>query len=269
MGEIVLLRTPDTLENVILESQLELPAESSERQLLEPMSVEYKKVNLRQIDTKSFSGKKQSYELVDIRNLPIISIGKPESWEITSLYGPEKIPTAIQSKLKDSDFYLVRLCCSFRSSKNENSVDWARFVINLHSDAQRRQPIAYDLYPMMITNEVTKNVKLTLSPTLKFKEIEGNIGSIEFGLEYMEIQPIISAAGVNESMPNWDYKKVLGAGIQGSKFMYMLMEAPKGMKPIKASLYLQANVKIQDHIFPFIVGMDEKGTELLNVDLVK
>lgn len=116
-----------------------------------------------------------------LRDLPIASIGQPEVWTLPEVYPPDRMPHPLRAKLDEADFYLVRLACSFRPLKDEKQVEWARFRVHLLPDNAGRQPVAFDLHPVMVTQEVKRNVRISLNPSLKFSEIEGEIGEVEFG----------------------------------------------------------------------------------------
>jgi hypothetical protein len=173
---------------------------------------------------------------------PVVSIGQPQIWPLTRVYPPQKIPLLMQAQLmKEADFYLVRLFCSFRPIPRQTHVGWARFHVFLLPDAMGRQPIAYDISPLEISQEVKRHLKFILAPTLKFQAVDAEAGSLEFGLEYPELQPIIIGAGVGEATPTWDYKTAAGIkGVQGVKWMHLLVKAPKGMRSGKARLDLTA-----------------------------
>src|SRR5690606_1944150 len=139
----------------------------------------------------------------------------------------------LRAKLDESDFYLIRFSCSFRPVQNEKKIEWARFIVQLYP-GEDGQPIAFDMHPVMVSQEVKHNVKLTLSPTIKFQELGlgASLAGIDFGLEYLELHPIISAAGIGEGLGSWDYEEARGSKIQGSKYMHMLLKVPKRMKPV-------------------------------------
>ena len=143
---------------------------------------------------------------------------------------------------------------------------WARFYVFLPPDSLGRQPIAYDISPVDITQEVKRHFKFTLAPTLKFRTVvEAEVGSLEFGLEYPELQPIIVGAGVGEAMPTWDYQVATGmAGIQGAKWMHLLIKAPKGMPAATAQLALTAQIYVESvsSWLPSVIGPAEQGARL-------
>jgi hypothetical protein len=150
----------------------------------------------------------------------------------------------MRSQLDIADFYLIRLSCSFRPTPEDRYITWARFQVTLLADTTGRQPIAVGLSPQDITQEVKRNITFTIAPTLKFKQVETQIGSYKLILEYPELQPVITSTGVEEYAPSWDYAIAKGMqGIQGAKWMYILVKAPKGMTAAQAILNLEARVK--------------------------
>lgn len=219
------LQVPDDVREVLWEGPLQPEAPSIDR--------------LR----RSWPGRKPQGDLEDLaRNLPVVSIGQPETWPLASLYELDRMPPLLRTKANEADFYLIRLACSFRPVRREARIEWARFVIALHSDREGRQPLAEDLYPNEINHEVQHRTKVTLSPSLKFQLVEASLGSAEFGFEYPELQPVITAAGHSSAEASWDYSEVPGAAMHGGKWMHLLVKAPKGMPSAEANIYLVADV---------------------------
>src|SRR6267154_2472336 len=99
--------------------------------------------------------------------------------------------------------------------------------------------------PQQVIQEVRRQIKVTLSPSLKFQEVEASPGSAEFGFEYMEQVPLISAAIGSSFDPSWDYRAGPGHEVQGTKWMYLLVKAPKGMTSGRALLDLEADVLVR------------------------
>src|SRR6266852_312065 len=123
------LTTPKTIEHILVERQLE-PA----------------------IDESARGGQNQGGKLTPsetLRNMPVVSIGQPETWPLQKLYSPKKLPGFVQTKLGGADFYLARFSCSFRPLHEESRVEWARFCVNLlPHPVTKAQPSAFDLYPL-------------------------------------------------------------------------------------------------------------------------
>jgi hypothetical protein len=193
--------------------------------------------------------------------LPVVSIGRPVIWPLSNIYAPEKMPLALQSRLDVADFYLINLFCSFRPDPMKSCIEWAHFEIRFLPDNSGRQPLTLDLYPLLISQEGKRQTKVTLAPTLKFQEVEGELGSLEWGREYPEIHPIIIGAGLGEPNASWDFATVQGSdSVAGAKWMFLLIEAPKGMSSGQASLNLKARVKMLDTNWPEYVWSLVRGS---------
>jgi hypothetical protein len=199
-------------------------------------------------------GREQAYPLP--HDLPRVSIGRPEIWRLEEVYESTDLPLAIRTKLAEAEFRFVRLSCSFRPPRDDVRIEWARFTVQLLTDGDGRQPIAFDLHPMEVTREARRNVKVTLSPTIKFREVEVGLGSVEFGFEYPELQPVITGSGAGESVPSWDYEAQPGLRLQGSKWMHLLVRAPKDMRAANARLELVADVSHRGIRLPAALGGD-------------
>jgi hypothetical protein len=239
------LQVPEVIKNVLWEGPLEPATEEAVERLSRELAVKEVKADVQGV----------------IRDLPIISIGRPEVGTLAQVYPPAKMPPILQAKLEEADFYLVRLACSFRPKRDEAQVEWARFLVYLLPGDAGHQPIAFDLHPLLVTQEVRRNVKVTLSPALKFKEIEADVGGVEFGFEYQELQPIISASGAGEDKPSWDYVAHKGIFVQGSKWMHLLVKAPKGMPSGQVVLDLAADVQVRSSRLPVLVFRKRKEAE--------
>jgi hypothetical protein len=231
------LTTPDTIEHILAERQLEPASDEA-------------------LDQSAHDWQSRGVKLAPreaLRSMPVVSIGQPETWLLQDLYPPRKLPRPIRTKLSQADFYLVRLSCSFRPLHEESRVEWARFrAALLPHPSTGAQPIAFDLYPQQVMQEVKRQIKVTLSPLLKFQELEASLGSAEFGFEYTEQVPLISAALGASFDPSWDY----GAGpkqeVLGTKWMYLLIKAPKGLTSGRALLDLEADVLVRGVRLPVV-----------------
>ena len=231
------LTTPDTIEQVLVERQLEPASDDA-------------------LDRSARDWQSRGVKLAPreaLRSMPVVSIGQPETWVLQDLYAPRKLPQPIRTKLGEADFYLVRLSCSFRPLHEESRVEWARFrAAFLPHPSTGAQPIAFDVYPQQVIQEVKRQVKVTLSPLLKFQELEASFGSAEFGFEYPELIPLVSAAIGASFDPSWDYRAGPGQELQGTKWMYLLIKAPKGLTSGRALLELEADVLVRGVPLPVI-----------------
>jgi len=226
---VKLLRAPEAVEDVLWEGMLEPETEEAVERTRGELRTRGEKIDLED----------------DIRNLPIVKISHPKVWPLPEVYSPDKMPDLLRAKLEEADFYLVRTMCSFRPTRETNRLSWARFGVHLLPSLTEQQPFAYDLYPKEVYQEVRHQVKVNFSPTLTFQELTAGVGGVQFGLEYAELQPRISAAIIGDNIASWDYEEARGIRLQGSKTMYLLVEAPKGMPSAWASLDLVADVQVR------------------------
>ncbi len=119
-----------------------------------------------------------------------------------------------------------------------------------------------------MVQEVKRQIKVTLSPSLKFRELEANLGSAEFGFEYTELIPLVSAAIGASFDPSWDYRAGPGQEVQGTKWMHLLVKAPKGMTSGRAFLELEADVLVRGVRLPVVFWrQQEQAAEQLTVSL--
>lgn len=243
------LSTPDTIEHILVERQLELVSDDA-------------------FDLSARFLQDPGVKLTP-RDMPVVCIGQPEPWTLQDFYSPSKLPRPIRTKLSQADFYVIRLSCSFLPVHAENRVEWARFrMALLPQSSTGEQPVAFDLYPQQVMQEVKRQIKVTLSPSLKFQEVEASTGSAEFGFEYTEQIPLISASIGSSFDPSWDYRAGAGQELQGTKWMYLLVKAPKGLKSAQALLDLEADVLVRGVRFPMALWRrQEQAAPQLTVPL--
>jgi hypothetical protein len=89
---------------------------------------------------------------------------------------------------------------------------------------------------------VQRSRKITISPSVTFKEIEVSVGGVEWGSEYTELRPVITSDGSGERQAGWDYRADKGFWLQGGYRMHLIAQAPKGMPKGRAALQLKAHV---------------------------
>ncbi len=247
------LMTPERIEHVLAE------------RTLEPASDEALDQSAREWQSRGVKLAPQGA----LRTMPVVCIGQPETWTLQDFYAPGKLPRPIRMKLNQADFYVVRLSCSFRPVHDESRVEWARFrAALLPHTSTGGQPLAFDIYPEQVVQEEKRQIKVTLSPSLKFQELEASLGSADFGFEYTEQVPLISAAIGSGFDPSWDYKAGPGQEVQGVKWMHMLVKAPKGMTSAKVLLELEADVLVRGTRLPVTLWRkQEQAAAQLTVSL--
>lgn len=232
------IRTPDRIENVLWEGPL-VPATDA---AVEALARNWEQRGLKGNPKKTLA------------DTEVLTIGVPDTWKVTDFYKPGTMPYPMQAKLAEADFYAVRFGCSFRVKPREAEVEYARFIVRLQPDAEGRQPLAFDLHPLMVTQDIKRSVKVALSPVLKFQQLEAEAGSAEWGWEYTELQATISASGGSEAESSWDYSTAKGIStVQGTKWMHMLVRAPRGMPKGEVALDLWADMKVRGGDLPVLL----------------
>ncbi len=198
----------------------------------------------RRLDLESMAG-----------DLPSVSIGRPEVLRAVHAVAPEGF-----EHVEPKDFYLVRLWCSFLGFQTDLVFDHAHFKVTLASPgADTAAVVAHDLYPSEVMHTVKRNVKFTLSPALKFAEIGGQLGGVDYGFEYEELQPSILAVGQGEATPSWMFAATKASRLLGGKAVHMMVAASAGTPSANAELDLVVHVT-KPGFLPLPLGiLDAKG----------
>lgn len=190
------------------------------------------------------------------RLMPVVEICMPQTRTLREWCSPAEIPSFLQEQARKADFYLVDLACSFSTKSEEGWIDWARFTVELNPDEQlpmHQRPCTIDLYPLEITQRVEKEINITLNPQLKFQTVEAGFGHAEFGIKHEEQVPTVSGLIGSGFKSMWDYNSLKGRyRIQGTKWMYLLVKAPKGFPRANVRLKLEADVVVGNTRVPAV-----------------
>lgn len=187
--------------------------------------------------------------------LPVVSIGEPQ---VLRSLEPQETPG--YQDLTPREFYLLRLWCSFRTFGRDVEISRAHFKLFLRGSGGAAPLVARDLYPSQVLHKVKRDVRVALTPEIKFAEVSGKAGSFEYGFEYEELQPEIVAAGHGEPTPSWMFSRVKALRLQGGKAMHLLVAAPKGTAHAYAELELTAYLSKPGFI-PLPMGLFERRGE--------
>jgi hypothetical protein len=179
---------------------------------------------------------------------PVVTLGQPQWWNLAHLAREkgETLPAELALLLRESDFYLVQLACSFRPER-DSEVTWARFNVYLRPKTGQEYPIAFDLYPREIYEKSKTDVKVSIAPSLKFAAfegatVEGKLGEVVTTIEFKKLEPVIIGYGALESAPNWDFEKHELHPLQGSKFGYLIVKKPHSAEAVRLTLDITADV---------------------------
>lgn len=222
------ISTPTGIENPLYEGQLEFTPGSLEQAVRE-------------------KGAKSTRSALKPSG-PVVTLGQPQWWNLASLAREkgETLPAELSLLLRDADFYLLLLACSFKPERDSH-VEWARFTAYLRPKTGQGNPIAFDIYPREIYDETKTNVKVSIAPSLKFAAfegttVEGKLGEVVTTIEFSKLEPVIVGYGVLESAPNWDFEKHKEQPLRGSKFGYLIVKKPRSAQAVRLSLDIVADV---------------------------
>ena len=225
----MIIETPSEITNVLYKGELEYNTTAQQR---------------------SYDRHSDSNTVVNPRPV-VATIGEPQWWDIAKLYPADKVPEEMKQQLGRADFFLVQLACSLRPEPDQH-VEWARFSVSLSPKRVGvSDPIAIDLHPMELYDEMEKNIKWTLSPKLKFEKVEGSIGEYTTEIKYTQLVPVITAAGALESLFSWDMKQTQGHPLCGARWFHAVVKRPKGADGVQARFNVVADVVTEGRLFRF------------------
>jgi hypothetical protein len=193
-----------------------------------------------------------------------ISVGIPEVWNLVDLLKEKKcdIPAEVKLMLDECDFYQIRLVCTFKPDKNCKFF-WSRFGLKLypvdvHNKSRHKTPVAYNLFPREIYQEVKVNRNFTIGPSFNysFARIDAKSGRSE---EFIRYDPEIISFGLLQSNAGWEFRKSKAKDhIIGDKELFMIIKAPKDVK-IEATFEFSAEVYTFLGIVPMFPIKNYKG----------
>lgn len=212
------------------------------------------------LDLVSASDRSFGNEVVMSRG-PAVTFGVPQSWNLMSLLREtnQSLPPDMLLHAKDADFYLVELAVSFRPQQNA-TINWSQFVAYLRPEKTGAgYPIAYDLFPKALTDEKQSEIKLAISPEIKFSEIEFKAGELSTLIEYKRLTPIVTGYGLLESTPTWEFQNHSNHPLQGCRACYLIIKKPKASGAVRVVLDISAEISASGRLFSGKRNQDHKS----------
>lgn len=213
-----------------------------------------------------------------------ITLGRWHTWRLTHDTGaqstgdidePPEVSSAgemetdqVDGSVSSRSFYLVRIPFTLHPPYGDQRYDEVRFEIQLE-DTESARP--YEIFPHDITVDEDVKRAFILSPSLKFKGVEGAIGSAALTVEYTNLRPVISAYGVGESEFYWIYDDPRGSGIPtGTKYSLVVLDVSSGTAAVSGTLSWQLvlkkrlfgklrSKKMTAEAYPFTWRLDESA----------
>jgi len=192
-------------------------------------------------------------------------LGKPEVFDLLSLYqlSGQSLPPQLALISGAADLLMVQFACSFRSAPECEFVQ-ATVKILMQGDINSREtPVTQDVFPREVDMPISYKRSISVSPELKIgcqpvPQIEASAFSYERSSEYLKYEPEITAFGVGESNPGWDFNKSRARPIRGIKDLFVLIKKPR-MAPLEVQFDVSALVQTSFARIPlpfFLSGSD-------------
>ncbi len=174
--------------------------------------------------------------------LPIVSIGRPRAWAIDQMVSHRELPREVKASFEREMFFVVRLACSFRPQRDDVSIAWAQLAMHLRPDDQGLVPLAFDLYPKLVERERRVGKRISLSPSLKFYDAEASVGEFAYSVDYPAIEPVLTATGIDEATPSWNFTAAPGFPLSGAKLLHAVIAAPRALGHLTVAVNLTADL---------------------------
>jgi hypothetical protein len=187
---------------------------------------------------------------------PVVTLGQPRN---LGIFGEDfPLPSEVKKLAERADYYLVRLACSFRPSAG-SQVTYAKLSVFLQPYSGRLLPIAFDLYPRNVYKSVEGEFKVSIAPGLKFVEsAEISLGKVAAIIQFRELQPVIIGAGVQQSDPSWEFEAQRGQPLRGARFLYLIVERPRGAEAVRVIIDLSADVKTKHGLLAAVIKEQDR-----------
>ena len=132
-----------------------------------------------------------------------------------------------------SDFYLIRIPFTLHPAPGDNYYKKVTFFIK----SVNRDVTAFDLQPRDVATKVEITKAYTISPQIKFKEIELTAGEVSGQIHFEGLRPTISAFGIGDSTFYWIYSGSADEQVySGTKECLVILDVPQGTKTVEASI---------------------------------
>jgi len=174
---------------------------------------------------------------------PRVTLGKPKWWPAEALKaetGQDWSPPA-----DDRRYTLLRLACTLhppgdpRTRYTEATLD-----AYLAPRYGAGSVVAHDLYPQRLSADEQAKFSVGLGPDLKFaKLLEAKLFEVGAEIEYHKAFPVIQSFGLGESHPYWRFAHHAANPLQGSQFVYAVLDAPGETEDVRLSISLVATLE--------------------------
>jgi hypothetical protein len=73
-------------------------------------------------------------------------------------------------------------------------------------------------------------------------EVEAGLGEAGRTIEYPAVEPVVSASGLEESRPSWDFSAARGNPLHGGRLLLAVVSAPRALTQLWVRLSITATL---------------------------
>ena len=160
-------------------------------------------------------------------------------------------------------FTYIKLPVNIRP-RNEYDV---RFIsVDVVLESEDNQTVCWSMEPLLVEQEIRLKTESALSGGLKLHALELGISDNVAG-EYVLYQPKVTAFGIGQSNPGWEFEPTAGSELRGVQILHMVVLIPNnthatGIVTIKADIFKEGwlwNYRARNR--------NDGGEKMLKIDL--
>ncbi|MDY7078813.1 MAG: hypothetical protein SXV54_18015 [Chloroflexota bacterium] len=192
----------------------------------------------------------------DAGHRPAVALGRPIC---LGKFGVDfGMPKGTEALLRQNDYYLVRLACSFQPPSKGN-LTFASLSTYLRPKVGRAPVIALDLFPKQVVELQEGKIAVGVKPGLNLNQVAKiEMGGIETVINYSRLEPIIIGIGAHRSDPGWEFSAHEKHPLLGSKFLYLIVEKPRQVESVRMTLCVTAEVETKQGLFSSTIRHQDK-----------
>jgi hypothetical protein len=168
------------------------------------------------------------------------------------------MPKGTEALLRQNDYYLVRLACSFRPPR-EGKLTFASLSAYLRAEVDSEDVVAFDLFPKQVVELQEGEITVGVKPGLNLGQVvQIELGDIETVIKYSRLEPIIIGTGAHRFDPNWEFSAHKKHPLGGNKFLYLIIQKPHQVKAVRITLHVTAEVETRHGPFSSTIRRQDK-----------